>query len=380
MKNNKTVLFVCTYADFLVSFELGNIKTYISKGYEVHCASNIEKKEYNRNIDTLIALGVKIHHVDFPRKPTSLLFFKSYKQIKKIIKEEKIMVLDTHNPVSSVISRLAAKKAGIKTVIYTAHGLSFWKGAPISKRLIFKPIEKKLAKYTDVLICINNEDYNYAKKHFKVRKSIEYIPGIGINCNKIHNAPENISFRKDYNIPKEAFLLVSVGELIPRKNHILVIKALANLIKDSDIYYAMIGQGYLTDELKLKAKKYGLEKRVKFVGFRTDIYSILKTANAFVFPSRAEGLPVALMEAMASPVICIASDIRGNHDLVDNQNGFLFKDNNQKELERDIVKAVQLSEEEKENKLHLSLETIKNCDRNVVQTKMHAIYDELLKY
>ena len=190
---NKKVLFVCTYADFLVSFELNNINEYIKRGYEVHCAANITKKEYNKKIDRLVSLGVKIHNVDFPRKPLSFQFFKAYKQIKKVIREENITVIDTHNPVSSVISRLAAKKLKIKTVIYTAHGLSFWKGAPLLNRLIFKHIEKRLSKYTDLIVCINKEDYEYATKHFKVRKEVVYIPGIGINTTKINSAELNTS-------------------------------------------------------------------------------------------------------------------------------------------------------------------------------------------
>src|SRR5699024_3794429 len=87
-----------------------------------------------------------------------------------------------HTPIASAIARVVCKKTNTKC-IYTAHGFHFYKGAPIINWLIFYPLEKKLSTYTDVLITINKEDYNRAKRKFNM-KQLEYVPGVGIDTKK----------------------------------------------------------------------------------------------------------------------------------------------------------------------------------------------------
>lgn len=113
-------------------------------------------------------------------------------------------------------------------------------------------------------------------------------------------------------IPIKAKLIISVGELSVRKNHSIVIEAL-NRINDKNIYYIIVGQGALLNAL-LNKDQTG---RLKLLGYRTDIVDLLHCADLFAFPSLQEGLPVALMEAMASGIPCLASKIRGNIDLLE---------------------------------------------------------------
>ena len=104
--------------------------------------------------------------------------------------------------------------------------------------------------------------------------------------------------RKELGIPEEAFVMVSVGELSVRKNHKVVIEALGS-IQDKTIYYVICGQGLLKENLKKIAEEKGISDRIKLLGFRTDITEIYKASDIFIFPSLQEGLPLALMEAMA---------------------------------------------------------------------------------
>ena len=102
----------------------------------------------------------------------------------KIVSENDYDIVHCHTPIASICTRLACKKhrkKGLK-VIYTAHGFHFYKGAPFVNRSIFKCIEQWLARYTDVLITINKEDYEAAQKFtFKKGGRAVYVPGIGIN-------------------------------------------------------------------------------------------------------------------------------------------------------------------------------------------------------
>lgn len=128
------------------------------------------------------------YDIEMPRSP--LKFFrilKSIKELKKILNENQYDILHCHTPVGSVVARLAAKslrKKGKIKVIYTAHGFHFYKGAPLLNWILYYPVEKILSNWTDILILINEEDYELAvKKHFKA-KNIVKIDGVGVNLEK----------------------------------------------------------------------------------------------------------------------------------------------------------------------------------------------------
>lgn len=175
-----------------------------------------------------------------------------------------------------------------------------------------------------MLITINKEDYAIAKNKMHA-KHTEYVPGIGIDIEKIKSVEvDRNKKRAELGIPKDAIMLLSVGELSRRKNHEVVIRALA-AIKDRKVVYVICGKGTLESYLKTLADNLGVSDRVFLLGFRTDVTEICKTADIFVFPSLQEGLPVALMEAISCDLPVVCSDIRGNADLVeDGVNGYLF--------------------------------------------------------
>lgn len=103
------------------------------------------------------------------RSPFSLNNFKALKQLKELLKNNKYDILHCHTPMGGVIGRLAAKKlwkAGKIKVIYTAHGFHFYKGAPFINWIIYYPIEKWLSHFTDIIVTINEEDYEKAKASF----------------------------------------------------------------------------------------------------------------------------------------------------------------------------------------------------------------------
>ena len=168
-----------------------------------------------------------------------------------------------------------------------------------------------MARWTDVLLTINREDYERAKT-FSLKKGgrVEYIPGVGVDVKGIQAMKvDKAAKRKELGVPEDAFVVISVGELIHRKNHIAVIRALKN-INIQKLYYVICGSGKLDAYLKEEVKKLGIEDKVLFAGFRSDVIELMDSADLFCFPSLQEGLPVALMEAMAVGMPCIASKIR----------------------------------------------------------------------
>ena len=201
-------------------------------------------------------------------------------------------------------------------MIYTAHGFHFFKGAPILNWLIYYPIERILAHRTDLLIAMNQEDYKRSKT-FKVKRAA-FVNGVGLDLNKFVEASpeEKQEVRRAFKLKDDDIFAISVAQLIKRKNHMVLIQAVAKL-NNPHFHLFICGDGVQEAELKAKAKELGVGHQIHFLGFRKDVYKISSTADLFLFASLQEGLPVAIMEAMACGLPIVASRIRGNIDLID---------------------------------------------------------------
>lgn len=314
------ILYITTISDTMGFFP-DHIKMLLGQGHTVDLACNI----VNPVKQEIINMGCKIHQIPFQRFPLRKDNLSAYKMLKEIIIDEGYDLVHTHTPIASAITRLACKNIKKIKVFYTAHGFHFYKGAPIKNWVIYYPIEKWLSKYTDTLITINKEDYERAKSKFKAKR-VEYIPGVGIDQDKFKTVEVNRdSKRSDLGLPKNAFVVLSVGELNKNKNHEVVIKAIAQ-IDNSNVYYIICGEGKLDDYLRNLSKRLGIENRVLLLGFREDIPEMCKISDIFAFPSYREGLSVALMEAMANGLPVVCSNIRGNSDLIeDGKGGYLVE-------------------------------------------------------
>ena len=264
--------------------------------------------------------------VPFRRNPLHPDNLKAMKTLRRLMIENRYDIISCHSPSGGFFGRMASRGLPLK-VIYTAHGFHFWKGSPMINQLAFKNMEKLAANWTDTLVAINPEDYEAAKRfHYKPNGGPVYIPGVGVDVRDIQSQKCDAALvRRELNLPEDAFVLYSIGELIPRKNHIFVLEALREAFHaDPNLYYLIAGGGELR-ELNTFIEKEQLQKQIRLLGFRKDARRLMYGADVFVFPSLQEGLPVAVMEAMAAGLPVLASDIRGNHDMIqDGVNGFLY--------------------------------------------------------
>jgi glycosyltransferase involved in cell wall biosynthesis len=319
----KKILIVSTVSRQFYLFERGNIEVLKSLGYEVHAAANFSDAN-----ERLEGLDLVKHHFDIQRSPFSVKNLKAYRQLKSIIEAESFDVIHCHSPMGGVIGRLVANTLRVPKVLYTAHGFHFYKGAPFINNLIYKNIEQLLAKKTDILLTMNEEDFKQANKfNLKNQGEVVYIPGVGVDTRSIVNCKVNtIDKREELGIPNDAFLVISIGELIDRKNHKQGLEAIALLKKMGvkNLHYAICGQGILKEELQALSTALGIEEHVHFLGYRNDIVELLKISDLFLFPSIQEGLPKSVMESMAAGLPVIATNIRGNTDLIEDElNGFI---------------------------------------------------------
>lgn len=325
----RKVLLLASVASMIDQFNMQNIRLMQEMGYQVHVACNFKvgntcnAMRLKKLCRKLRDMRVICHQWDCPRNVVPVWpCLDAYRQLWRLTGRYRYDWMHCQSPIGGALARLVAHKRGIR-VIYTAHGFHFYHGAPLKNWLCYYPAEKLLAHWTDVLITINREDYRFAMHKFSAGKVV-HIPGVGIDIKKFADYDSlqqrcSVSDREEvckaYGIPKEAFLMLSIGELSRRKNQIEVITALAAM-RRRDVYYMIVGQGEQREELDAYAKRLGVDKYVHFLGFQENVGRLYRSADVFVFPSKQEGMPMALMEAMAAGLACVVSDIRGNRELI----------------------------------------------------------------
>lgn len=303
----------------------------------------------------------------------------AYKNLMALLKNGNFEAIHCNTPIGGVIGRLCGKIAKVPKVIYTAHGFHFYKGASLVNRTLFKWAEMFMAHYTDAIITINNEDYEAAKK-LKLRNcgKTYYVPGVGIETTDIKDAKEK---RKDLleeiGADNNSILIISVGDLNKNKNCKVIIRSLKKL-NNPNIHYILCGVGEKKHELISIVKKNNLESNIHFLGFRNDVPQLLKSCDIYAIASCREGLSRSLMEAMAAGLPCIASEIRGNVDLIeDGKGGYLC---NPADVDG-FAKAI--SDISNDEKIRISmgeinLQKIKKFDVKNVNTIIKGIYNEVL--
>ncbi len=373
----KKVLFVASVAGHIKNFHTPYLKLFKDKGYTTYVAANWTLKE-NEKIDfcdNFIQLPIE-------RKPFSLKNIKAICKLKKLLKVEKFDLIHCHTPMGSVVARLSAKssrKKGTK-VVYTAHGFHFYKGAPLKNWIIYYPVEKICSRWTDCLITITNEDYKFAKKHFKNIKKIEHVNGVGMNAKRLEKGlteSEKNDIRENLKIKSDDIVFSYVAELNSNKNQMLLIHIIERL-KDSypNIKLLLIGNGPLKERYKEYIDENNLNEFIKLLGKRNDINELLSITDIYMASSKREGLPVNIMEAMYKGIPIVATDNRGHREIAMNsKNIFIEKDIT--EMEQKVIDIIsnmknykELSQEEHNDSKKYSIES--------VIERMNEIYADLL--
>jgi len=265
-----------------------------------------------------------------PLDPSNLLT--ASKQVRKVVASGQYDIVHVHTPVAAFVTRYALRnmrRSGKPKVIYTAHGLHFYRGGSPFKNITFQGLEKLAGNWTDYLIVINREDQAAAKHlHLVPPGRVRYMPGIGIDTT--YYAPVTVSdediaaVRRDLGLLVQDSLLLMIAEFIPRKRHRDVLAAFARLGR-SDVHLAFAGDGRLFEEMKKLADRLRIQKQVHFLGRWSDIPALVRASVATCLPSEREGLARSVMESLCLEVPVIGTNARGIRDLLEGDCGVLIK-------------------------------------------------------
>lgn len=383
----KKVLYVTTISRTINAFLIPHIKMLIEDGYKVDCAASIDM-ELDMELSNK---DVKIYNIPFHRNPFKFSNIVAFRNLLKIQKENNYDIVHVHTPIASIYGRLLKLRfKNIKTV-YTAHGYHFFKGSSKLGWILYYPIEKIMARLTDVTININKEDYEITKDRLKPKKCY-LVNGVGLDLSKYKCIADNerLKKRKQLGLSEDDFIIIMIAEFNKNKNQIQLIKALS-ILKDRypSIKAILVGEGKKINYIKEEVYKRELENQVKFLGFREDINELINISDIGVLLSYREGLPRNIMELIANGKNIIATDIRGCRDIVANDDiGRLVKvcDFNQtakyieeyyleKSTYREIA-ATSRNSKNNNNKEKIMLEAKKyNIDN--INNKLKDIYNNL---
>ena len=315
------VLFIANHRGFS-KFNAPYMQWFKNRGWVVDNASpGIEVGNVDNQYD-----------VNIQRSPFSIKNINALIQLKRIISSNHYDIIHCHTPMGAVLGRLAAmfscaRKKNTK-IIYTVHGFHFFMGAPIINWLVYYPIELILSKYTDAIVTINNEDYDFALKHKMAHGNIFKIDGVGCNLNKFRPLPiqEIFAVKDKLNIEDDKFIILYTAQFIKRKNQKLFIAQIPKLIQRiPSLLILFAGDGPMLKQMKEFAKSLNVDNHIRFLGNRNDIFELCGIAKIHVSTSKQEGLAINNIEAMACGCPLVISRIRGHSDIcINGRNGFLF--------------------------------------------------------
>ena len=371
----KKVLFTATLRSHIGQFHQPYLKFFKNVGYEVHIAA----KDNSNQKKIKIGYYDQFHPICYERLPLKRVNIKAYFQMKNILKQHQYDIIHCHTPVAAVITRLVSRpyrKKGLK-VIYTAHGFHFFKGAPRKNWLIYYNIEKFLSRFTDCLITINQEDYRCALSNSFSAKSINFVKGVGVDLKEfvLQTEEKKKVLRKQYQYDNDEFILLCAANMSYRKHQDLIIKAAARARNQvSNLKIILAGTGDREEEYRSMIKDFELENTVEMIGYLREIPKYMGLVDGAVSTARQEGLPISIVEAMATGLPIIATDCRGNRDLVkDNVNGFIVGIDDVEGMTRAIIKLLK-SEGLRRRFGEKSINLVEKYSLRSVQKEMAKIY------
>ena len=244
----------------------------------------------------------------------------------RILREQRIDLVHTHRYKDTVLGLIAARIAGVPYAVRTMHGLREpMTGWAHLKFGVYEALEKvALRCCADQVIAVSKDMAGILRRSGYPADRITHIHN-GIDLNAVRSLRRRQDIRRELGVDSETYLIGAVGRLSPVKGHANFLRA-ARLVlhKQPRAKFLIVGDGPLSAELQATAGALRIDGACLFVGHRTDVRDLLPAMNVFVLPSLSEGIPMALLEAMALGVPVVATAVGGVPEVVRHRvNGLL---------------------------------------------------------
>ncbi len=314
MKNQKRILFVAKVDSHIRHFQSKYFSEFQDRGYSVDVMA-----EGNE----VFPLSCKKFNIKFGINPFSKQVINSFNYVRKILREEKYDIIQCNTAIASVVVRLATMlNKSNERIVYMAHGFHFYKGGPIIDWLLYYPIEKFFGRNTDLLITINEEDFELSNRK-RIGKKRMLINGIGFEpLTSFPKTPQKMDFRG------QTINFSFIGEINKNKNQSLIVDVMKELRNRGYLVDCkFVGDGNLLDWWRKEIKINGMEDYIHFEGYASDIQKYLIATDIYLSSSLREGLGLNILEALSCglPVVCTPN--RGHKEIInEGVNGYFAKD------------------------------------------------------
>jgi len=343
----------------------------------VNICRSIDRKLFDISVLCLRSLGELMPEVErlgikvtlLPQKKNGVDYF-AFLKIAKILRDEKIDVIHTHNTQPFVDGTIGALLSGIKTIIHTDHARDF----PDKKRYMFA--EWMMSHFAYKVVGVSDHTSQNLITYEKVSPKKLVTIMNGIDESKYNIKIDKAKKKKELGIIKDGPIIGLGVRLSQQKGITYLLKAMPEIIKEfPEITLIIAGKGDIEGDLKKEVNNLGIVKNTLFVGSRLDMPELFKLFDLYVLPSLWEGLPMVLLEAMAAGCPIITTDVGGNIMAIKHgENGSLIEPKNPELLSSEIMKLL-LDERLRDKYIEKSFEIFhKKFNARIMTTQYEKLY------
>ncbi len=270
-------------------------------------------------LDGVRAEGFRVIAIPFVRRLSPLAHARAFISLLEILRAEKPDIVHGHMPISGFLARIAARIAGVPTVAYTCHGFLFNHGSSsVPRRALSFMMEWTAARVTDVFMTVSQAEARDARRLGISRRAV----AVGNGRNPAAFRPDPLArarIRADLGVPPDRVVVIAISRLVWHKGYPELAVAMRSL-PEAELW--VVGERLDSDrgpDMTELLRAAGLGCRLRFLGYREDIPALLAAADIFTLPSRFEGLPMSVIEAMLTGLPVVATDVRGPDEQVQHE-------------------------------------------------------------
>lgn len=268
------------------------------------------------------------------REPAPWKDLRAFFYLLRTIKRGKYDIVHTHSSKSGILGRWAAAMARVPVIVHTFNGIP-WVG-----NRFYEVIETLTARITHHFIAVSDSDRDcLLSLGIGDDKSIHVIPN-GLQVEKLLETPPS-SYLRTIGIPADCPVVGMAARLKPQKDPELFVRMAGEVLKrHPDCHFVLVGDGELMPAMVKLAEELKIKSQIHFLGWRDDAWAIIQNFTIFVLTSRWEGLPVVLIETNILGVPVVATDVRGNKDIIIHAETGLLTPANPESLANAVIKLL----------------------------------------
>ena len=289
--------------------------------YESHVVmASPGEEEFQAELESL---GIQVHHCNhLVRTFSPIDDVRAFLELRSLFRREAYDLVHTHSSKTGILGRLAARAAGVPAIVHHVRGFSFHEFSSRPTRLGGGVLEGFAARVSDRVIFVNEEERVWSEKYRVVPKGRASTIRNGADLRRFSpDERERLRgpARAEFGIAPDQVAIAFIGRLWEQKNPTILIPTLLEILRGFpalDPVLLVAGDGPLRESVEQAVNDRGVSARVRFLGWRQDVPSVISAADVVYLPSLWEGLPRTLIEAACLGVPAVASDVKGNREVV----------------------------------------------------------------